>query len=413
MVSGREKQRGMGSDMLTDGQLEKYAEVLLWGLKKARKGTFRKNDLILIQYEPAAVKLAEILYGRILDAGMNPVQRMGLTFGMEHSLYAKSNDRQLVFRVPGDKEFLEQVNGRIFLRAPDSLTHLKDIDPVKIGKFLISRKPLREIMDRREERGLYGWTLCTLPTPELIRQAKATVKSYTAQVIKACYLDHENPVRQWEMIYKTAGGIKKWLNSLNVKYFHVESNNVDLKITPGHQRKWVGISGHNIPSFEIFLSPDWRGTEGVYHANLPSFRNGNHVEGVRLTFKKGVAVKIQATVGEVFTAKQLAMDPGAGRVGEFSLTDKRFSRIDRFMADTLFDENFGGAHGNCHIALGSSYTDTYTGNPAEITKALKKKLGFNDSALHWDLVNTEQKTVTAHLWSGEKCLVYDNGRFQR
>jgi len=398
--------------MLTDEQLEKYAEVLLWGLKKARKGTFRKNDLILIQYEPAAVKLAEILYGRILDAGMNPVQRMGLTFGMEHSFYAKSNDRQLVFRVPGDKEILEHVNGRIFLRAPDSLTHLKDIDPVKIGKFLISRKPLREIMDRREERGFYGWTLCTLPTLELIRQAKATVKSYTAQVIKACYLDHENPVRQWEMIYKTVGGIKKWLNSLNVKYFHVESKNVDLKITPGRHRKWVGISGHNIPSFEIFLSPDWRGTEGVYHANLPSFRSGNYVEGVRLTFERGVAVKIRATVGEDFTAKQLAMDPGAGRVGEFSLTDKRFSRIDRFMADTLFDENFGGAHGNCHIALGSSYTDTYTGNPAEITKALKKNLGFNDSALHWDLVNTEQKTVTAHLWSGEKCLVYDNGRFQ-
>jgi aminopeptidase len=412
MLNGQEKPRGKGFHMLTDEQLDKYAEVLLWGLKKARKGTFRKNDLILIQYEPAAVKLAEILYERILDAGMNPVQRMGLTFGMEHSYYAKSNDRQLVFRVPGDKEFIEHVNGRIFLRAPDSLTHLKDIDPVKIGKFLISRKPLREIMDRREERGLYGWTLCTLPTPELIHQAKATGKSYTAQVIKACYLDHENPVRQWEMIYTAVGGIKKWLNSLNVKYFHVESKNVDLKITPGRQRKWVGISGHNIPSFEIFLSPDWRGTEGVYHANLPSFRSGNYVEGVRLTFEKGVAVKIQATVGEDFTVKQLAIDPGAGRVGEFSLTDKRFSRIDRFMADTLFDENFGGAHGNCHIALGSSYTDTYTGNPAEITKALKKKLGFNESALHWDLVNTEQKTVTAHLWSGEKCLVYDNGRFQ-
>jgi aminopeptidase len=82
------------------------------------------------------------------------------------------------------------------------------------------------------------------------------------------------------------------------------------------------------------------------------------------------------------------------------------------MADTLFDENFGGTHGNCHIAMGSSYMDTYSGDSSEITKALKKKLGFNESALHWDLVNTEQKTVTAHLWSGEKCLVYDNGQFR-
>jgi len=398
--------------MLTDEQLEKYADVLLWGLKTARKGKFRKNDVILVQYDAAAVKLAEILYGRILDWGMYPVQRVGLTFGMERCFYAKADDRQLVFKTPGDREFIEHLNGRIFLRAPDSLTHLKEIDPQKIGKFLVSRKPLREIMDRREEKGLYGWTLCTLPTPELIRQAKATAKSYATQVIKACYLDHDNPVSQWEMIYKTVGGIKRWLNGLKVKYFHVESQNVDLKITPGEKRKWVGISGHNIPSFELFLSPDWRGTEGVYHANLPSFRSGNYIEGVRLTFEKGVAVKVQAVVGEEFTVKQLTMDPGAGRVGEFSLTDKRFSRIDRFMADTLFDENFGGAHGNCHIALGSSYTDTYAGNPSDMTKAMKKKLGFNDSALHWDLVNTEPKTVTAHLWSGEKCLVYDNGRFQ-
>ena len=398
--------------MLTDEQLGKYADVLLWGLKKARKQKFKKNDVILVQYDPAALKLAAILYERIIDEGMNPVQRMGLTTAMERHFYEKTNNRQLVFRAPGDKELIEHLNGRIFLRAPDSLTHLKDIDSKKIGKFLISRKPLREIMDRREERGLYSWTLCTLPTPELVRQAKTTGRTYAAQIVRACYLDHEDPVREWEQIYRTVGGIKQWLNQMNVKYFHIESQNCDLKITPGKQRRWVGISGHNIPSFEIFLSPDWRGTEGVYHANLPSFRSGNYIEGVRLTFEKGVAVKIQAAVGEDFTVKQLTMDPGAGRIGEFSLTDKRFSRIDRFMADTLFDENFGGAFGNCHIALGSSYTETYAGNPAEMTKVLKKKLGLNDSALHWDLVNTEQKTVTAHLWSGEKCLIYADGRFQ-
>ena len=82
------------------------------------------------------------------------------------------------------------------------------------------------------------------------------------------------------------------------------------------------------------------------------------------------------------------------------------------MADTLFDENYGGENGNCHIALGSSYTDTYAGDPADMTKALKKKLGFNDSALHWDLVNTEPKRVTARLVSGDKVVVYEDGMFQ-
>jgi aminopeptidase len=106
------------------------------------------------------------------------------------------------------------------------------------------------------------------------------------------------------------------------------------------------------------------------------------------------------------------MDAGASRIGEFSLTDRRFSRIDRFMANTLYDENFGGAYGNCHIAFGSSYADTYAKNPAALTAAMKKKLGFNDSALHWDLINTEPKTVTAQLVTGKKMVIYDNGVFQ-
>jgi aminopeptidase len=122
-------------------------------------------------------------------------------------------------------------------------------------------------------------------------------------------------------------------------------------------------------------------------------------------------VKIEAKKGENFVTQQLAMDKGANKIGEFSLTDKRFSKINTFMANTLFDENFGGKYGNCHVALGSSYSDTYTGNPRELTKAKKKQLGFNDSALHWDLVNTEKKRVVAHLRSGKNITIYENGRF--
>ena len=105
------------------------------------------------------------------------------------------------------------------------------------------------------------------------------------------------------------------------------------------------------------------------------------------------------------------MDKGASRVGEFSLTDKRFSKINRFMANTLYDENYGGKFGNCHVALGSSYSDTYDGDTSKLTKQIKTRLGFNDSALHWDLVNTERKLVTAHLKSGKKKIIYENGVF--
>jgi aminopeptidase len=82
------------------------------------------------------------------------------------------------------------------------------------------------------------------------------------------------------------------------------------------------------------------------------------------------------------------------------------------MADTLYDENHGGRFGNCHLALGSSYSVTYDGDPAELTREAKRKMGFNDSALHWDLVNTEDKTVTAALATGEKLLIYTDGAFK-
>ncbi|MBW2108323.1 MAG: aminopeptidase [Deltaproteobacteria bacterium] len=397
--------------MLTKTQLERYADVLVWGLKTAREKTFKKGEIVLVRYDRGAESLAERLQARFLDRGLHVVLRAGLTCEMERQFFEKANTPQLVFQAPGEKQLYDALNGGIYLYAPESLTHLRHIDPKKIARAAVARKPLRDILDRREEKGLFGWSLCMVPTPALAKHAGLTLKQYTHQVVRACYLDAKDPVGQWKAVYKRAVQLKKRINALDVSYYRVQSRHMDLKITPGARRRWVGISGHNIPSFEIFLSPDWRGTEGIFFADQPSFRNGNDVREVRLTFKKGKLIRIEAKKGRDFIRKQLAMDPGASRVGEFSLTDRRFSRINKFMANTLFDENFGGRFGNCHIAMGASYSDTYDGNPKALTAARKKALGFNDSALHWDLVNTEKKTVTARLSSGEDVVVYKDGIF--
>jgi len=397
--------------MFTEKQLDRYADVLLWAMKKARTGKFKKNDIVAIRYNTPSIRLAEILNAKLLGIGMNPVLRTIPTPTMERNHFELSNNRQLVFIPPGEKELYKNLNGSIFLHAPESITHLKDIDPKKIGKIAVSRKVFRDILSKREEQGLFGWTLCIFPTKKLAQHAGLSMKEYTRQIINSCFLNKISPISQWEQIFKNAVSIKKWLNSLKVKFYHIESENVDLKISPGEKRRWIGLSGHNIPSFEIFLSPDWRGTTGVYFADQPSYRSGNYVKNVRLEFKKGSAVKISAKKGEDFVKKQLSMDKGANKLGEFSLTDKRFSKINVFMANTLFDENYGGKYGNCHIAVGSSYSDSYSGDLKSLSKNLKKKLGFNDSALHWDLVNTEKKRVSAHLTSGKIITIYENGRF--
>jgi len=397
--------------MLNKTQLERYSEVLLWGLKTARSRPFKKGDVVLVRFNLDAVPLAEMLERRLLDMGMNPVRRLNPTPRMEKNFFQRANRNQLVFDPPGEEALYRSLNGSIFLHAPASITHLSAIDPKKISRFTLSKKHLRDILDQREQAGSFGWTLCMLPTAELARHADLDEADYAKQIVKACFLNRRDPVAQWRTVFKNAAAIKGWLNGMDVKHYHVESANIDLEVTPGKQRQWIGISGHNIPSFELFLSPDWRGTRGTYYANQPSYRSGNLVRGVRLEFKKGVAVDVRADAGADFVKKQLKMDRGASRLGEFSLTDKRFSKIDRFMANTLFDENYGGRWGNCHVALGASYADTFSGDGKTLTKALKIRLGFNDSALHWDLVNTEKKRVVAHLQDGLRTTIYENGRF--
>lgn len=397
--------------MFTQTQLKRYADILFWGLRKARTNQFAARDIILIRYDQAARLLAETVFAKVLEAGMHPVQRTGASPAMEKSFFSLSSDEQLTFHPPGEKELMHHLNGTISLLAPESLRHLKDVDPGRIGKAALARKELRDILEARENRGQFGWTLCLLPTRELSQNAQIDELTYKEQIIKACYLDHEDPVSKWEDIYTQAGEIKARLNSLEIVSLRVESQKCDLEVTPGKNRQWIGVSGHNIPSFELFTSPDWRGTNGIYYADQPSFRSGNYVKGVCLEFKDGQVVNIDAEEGREFVKSQLSIDQGANKLGEFSLTDKRFSRIDRFMAHTLFDENFGGQYGNCHIAAGASYADTYAPGAGKLSKNLKQELGFNDSALHWDLVNTEPKTVTARLKDGSSMVIYENGIF--
>lgn len=399
--------------MLTKKQIDNYADVMLWGLTTARAGRFKKEDIVAVRYYNPALSLAEAIHTRLLEWGLNPVMKRFNSDKIEYDFYTLSNNKQLTFIGPWEEVYFNSLNGNIFINAPTSLTNLKDVDPKKMAKASVSRKFARDIMTKREAEGLFGWTLCTFPTEELAKQAGLTLKQCSDQISKACYLNESNSVAKWIALFKEAKTVKRWLNKLidDVKYYWVESANMDIHITPGEKRKWIGVSGHNIPSFEIFISPDWRGTEGIYYANMPSFRDGNYVEKITLHFEKGRVKSMSADKGGEYLHETLNMDEGASRIGEFSLTDKRFSKINKFMADTLFDENFGGEQGNCHIAVGDSYEDTFNGDLKELTKEKKEELGFNDSALHWDLVNTEKKLVTAYLKDGSTKVIYENGMF--
>ena len=396
----------------TKVQNEKYAEVMIWALETARRnGKFKRYDTILLRSDLSALPLARAIYGKLLLRRFQVILRLNAPEEFSKEFYQRADNKQLSFIAAGEKEFQGGINGLISLRAPEDLTHLKQVDPARIAQSAVAHKPLREILDLREQKGLFSWTLCNYPTEELAKRAGLSLKEYANQVARACFLNEKDPVKKWKEVTKQITEIGQWLSALPIQTLRVESAHMDFEVLLGEKRKFIAGGGCNVPSFEIFTSPDWRGTRGVYFADLSSYRSGNYVKGVRLEFEKGRAVKADAEQGTEFVRKMLAMDRGAAQIGEFSLTDRRFSKITKFMADILYDENFGGKHGNCHVAVAASYADTFSGPQSKLDKKLKEKLGFNDSSLHWDLINTEDKTVTARLKDGTQQVIYERGQF--
>ncbi len=133
------------------------------------------------------------------------------------------------------------------------------------------------------------------------------------------------------------------------------------------------------------------------------------MRGIELHFEHGLVTKAKATENEALL-KQMIATPNANRLGEFSMTDGRFSHIDKFMAETLFYENIGCKNGNMHVAVCMSFADAYAGDASKLSKADKVKLGFNDSSVHTDVVSTAPRIITAYM--GQKSrVIYKNGQY--
>ncbi len=288
---------------------------------------------------------------------------------------------------------------------------LDSVDPAKIMRRGEAMRPLLDWRGEKENAGRFTWTLGLYGTPAMAAEAGMSAEEYWEQIVYACFLDEDDPIARWREVGRQLDETRERLDTLDIERLHIEGEDVDLWIALGEQRRWLGGRGRNIPSFEIFTSPDWRGTEGWIYCNQPLYRYGNLVKGIRLTFADGRVSEASAEENERVLTEMIAT-PGADRVGEFSLTDRRFSRITRFMAQTLYDENVGGAFGNTHIAVGRAYQDAYTGDPSELSPEQWEELGFNNSSVHTDIVSTTDRLVTASLRGGGERVIYRDGEFR-
>lgn len=390
--------------------LEKYAKVLIRFALNSGKG-IKKGDVVLLQVSESAKLLYVALRNEVLRAGGTFISQYAPD-GVAREYYELASPDQLrAFHAKYYRGLIDQIDHSVFVVAESDMHELEEIPPKKIMLRHLSLKPYQLWREAKENKGKYTWTIGLYGTEAMAREAHLSAREYWQQIIKACFLDFPNPVAQWKKVFSRIEKTQRALNRLRISSLEVKGEGVDLSVRVGKGRQWLGGSGRNIPSFELFISPDCRGIEGSIRFNQPLYRYGNLVEGVSLVIKHGEVVSARAKKNEKLLKEMLRTDPGAKRVGEFSLTDRRMSRITKFMAETLYDENRGGRYGNMHIALGKAYKDSYPGNAAHLTKAAWRKLGYNESAIHTDIVTTTKRTVTAILRGGERKVIYKDGQF--
>ncbi len=325
--------------------------------------------------------------------------------------YEAASDSQLDF-FP-DKYFrglVDQMDHSLHIMADSDPDVLQQVDPEKLMRFRRSRRPLVEWRNEKESAGKLSWTIGLYPTEAMAAEAGMSLEEYWDQVKLACFLDEADPVAKWREVNQEIDRRADWLNSLPIDRLHVEGEDVNLWISLGERRRWMGGGGANIPSFEVFTSPDWRGTEGWIRFSEPLYIYGSLIKGIELEFREGRVVRASAQENEPLLKEMIATE-NADRVGEFSLTDARLSRINRFMANTLYDENVGGPFGNTHVAVGMAIKQCLDGDPGQVSQDEWERLGFNDSVVHTDIVSTTDRTVTAVMSDGAEQVVYRDGQF--
>lgn len=382
----------------------------------------KKGDVVRLSATESAKPLFMAVCNAIVDAGGHVLSHyapdeengdMRRNASTSRYFYQHASESQIKF-FPAKylKGVVDQMDHSLYILADKDMHLMDGIDPKKMMQRGMAMKPFTDWRHEKEWKGKFTWSIAMYGTPAMAKEAGLSEKEYWNQIIKACFLDYRNPIKRWKEVYAEIEKFKSRLNKLTPKIdrLHAVGPDMDLWVRVGKKRNWLAGRGVNMPSFEIFTSPDWRGTEGWIRFNQPLYRYGSKITGIELEFKNGRVVKSKAKTNEKLL-KEMIATPGADKMGEYSLTDKRHSRITKFMAETLYDENMGGPFGNTHLALGMSYRDTFRGDVSKLTTKQAEALGFNDSSVHTDIISTTRRTVTAHLKNGTKKIIYKDGRF--
>jgi aminopeptidase len=373
-----------------DEALEEYARLVLSVGSNLRHG----QDVVVwasVEHVPFVRAIARVAYRQ----GARSVEVLYSDDQLTRAQVLHSEEQFLGFTPPWEVAHVEDMDARrvalISVKSPN-FEAVEGLDGARITRA--EQREFRHAVRRSTDANLITWTVVAYPTESWARRVlgEPDVRGLWTLIREAVRLDEPDPVAAWEEHIERLEQRREQLDARRFDALRYRGPGTDLLVGLLPQSTWRGARSFtaegqrfvaNMPTEEVFTTPDCRRTEGTVRATRPLvLRSGTVVEGLEFEFSSGRITDVRATSGEEEIKGQVAFDDGASMLGEVALVDAA-SRIGRFEGtffNLLFDEN-----ALSHLAFGHAYLDATTGLEGRSDEELQE-LGVNRSAMHTDFM---------------------------
>ncbi len=326
------------------------------------------GQILSIASEPGKEELARAVAEVAYERGAKFVDLSVFDYHLKRARALHADPETLDYVPPwyGQRELaLGDLRGAIVALTGTVAPHLMEgVDPELLGKDILPRvKESIEILNNRTT----NWTVVPSATPgwaELVHpelDPDEALARLWEEIGYVCRLDEDDPVAAWAQRMEQLEAVADRLNGLELDAVRFEGPGTDLSIGLIRSSRWLCaristvdgiVHAPNIPTEEVFTTPDPERVDGEVSSTKPLFVSGALVTGLRVRFEGGRAVEIDADQGEAVLRTLSEHDPGAARLGEVALVDRdsRIGQLGTVFFDTLLDENAAS-----HIALGQGF----------------------------------------------------------
>lgn len=396
---------GVPSAVVDAGLLERYADLIV-----SVGANVQPDQVLAVEALPEAQPLVHAIARRAYEKGARYVDVQYFDGVVKRTRAETAREETLDWVPPwlGRRmELLADLDAARCVLVPLVPPGLLDgVDPVRAGR---DRLPtIEETFKTIDDRSI-AWTLSPYPTrgwAEMVfpgLDADEALARLWQDVVHVCRLDEPDPAQAWHDRIEQIFQVASRLDDLDLDSLRFEGPGTDLTVglLPSSRFAKEGGSSHtrtgvrhvpNIPTEEVYTTPDPERTEGVVTATKPLDVAGSLVTGLRMRFEGGRAVEIEADTNVDALLGRCSLDAGASRLGEVALVDResRIGKLGRTFFTTLLDENAAS-----HLALGDAYSAPI-GDEADLPR-------INASSVHIDfMIGSDDVRVTGRTKAGDE-----------